>query len=87
MVQLLIWTFFIQFLQRENETHRRQLKGGAFKLNMHAQSYFDSNPYRNERPLPPLKKDDGKSSDVKPFKPSSPGKLVSRYTEGDHFQK
>ncbi len=67
------WLFF----QKENDLHRRNMKGGAFKLNMHAKSYFDENPYRSDRPLPPPKKTDGRRGDLKPFKPSSPGKIVS----------
>lgn len=60
--------------KKENESHRKALKGGAFRLNMHAKSFFDENPYRTDKPLPPLKSQSGKSGDVKPFKPSSPGK-------------
>lgn len=53
------------------------MKGGAFRLNMHPQAYFDGNPYRSDRPLPPAKRTPGKGPDVKPFKPSSPPKAVS----------
>ena len=63
-------------LQKENDAHRKSLKGGAFRLNMHPKSTFDENPYRSDRPLPPAKKADSKKLDVKPFKPSSPGKQV-----------
>lgn len=53
------------------------MKGGAFKLNMHPTDYFDENPYRGDRPLPPAKKQSDHKIDVKPFKPSSPGKNVT----------
>lgn len=56
------------------EAHRKALKGGPFKLNMAANPYFDENPYRSDRPLGSAKKSGGTRVDVKPFKPSSPGK-------------
>jgi len=71
-----------ELVKRENDSHRKNLKGGAFKLNMSAQSYFDSNPYRSDRPLPPVKKGDGKGPEVKPFKPSSPGKVPAGMKAG-----
>lgn len=63
-----------EFTKTENEAHRKALKGGAFRLNMAAKSYFDENPFQSDRPLGPPKKDSASRSDVKPFKPSSPGK-------------
>jgi len=60
--------------KKDNAHHRAALKGGAFKLNMHPNAYFDENPYRGDRPLPPVKKQGDRKLDVKPFKPSSPGK-------------
>ncbi|XP_067673317.1 cilia-and flagella-associated protein 96-like isoform X2 [Haliotis asinina] len=63
--------------KKENEGHRKLVKGGAFKLNMHPQALFDSNPYRSEKALPPVRKSSSatlKRNDLKPFKPSSPGK-------------
>jgi len=71
-----------EIVKRENEDHRRKLKGGAFKLNMHASTYFDSNPYRSDRGLPPLKKEPAKASHVNPFKPSSPGKVPAGMKAG-----
>ncbi len=74
------------FIQRENESHRRNLKGGAFRLNMHAKSYFDENPYKSDKALPGPKKSAGRRIDLKPFKPSSPGKLVSKVIlQHDHI--
>jgi len=52
-------------------------KGGAFRLNMAPRVYFDENPYKNDKPLPPAKKAFEKKLDLKPFKPSSPAKLVN----------
>ena len=66
----------IPLLQKENQNHRQALKGGAFRLNMHPQSYFDGNPYRSDKPLGPPKKEGSTVKDIKPFKPSSPAKAV-----------
>jgi len=63
-------------LQRENDAHKKAMTGGAFKLNMASRTYFDENPYKSEKPLPPAKKTVEKKWDVKPFKPSSPSKMV-----------
>ena len=71
-------TMYVRFtFQKENEAHRKSLKGGAFRLNMAPKQLFDDNPYRSDRALPPVKRDGSSKQDVKPFKPSSPGKLVS----------
>jgi len=66
-------------VQRENEAHRKLTKGGAFRLNMAPRDYFDENPYKNDKPLPPARKSADKKLDLKPFKPSSPSKMV-RYS-------
>lgn len=62
---------------KEMENHKKALKGGAFRLNMHPTEFFDGNPYRMDKPLPPVrsKSSKGVPKDLKPFKPSSPGKL------------
>lgn len=52
------------------------LKGGAFRLNMHPRTFFDSNPFHSDRPLGPNKKALPKIPVTKPFKPSSPAKKV-----------
>ena len=69
------------FFQKEIQAHKSATKGGAFRLNMHPTAYFDRNPYSSDKvrgrsgsATLPSKKDD-----VKPFKPSSPGKHVSSY--------
>lgn len=68
--------------KRENADHRKNLKGGAFKLNMHPTQFFDANPYRHDRGLPPLKSGGGKRKDVKPFKQSSPPKSMGGMKAG-----
>ena len=63
--------------QKEMAQHKGSLKGGAFRLNMHPQSFFDGNPFRMDKPLPPVRKSTSAGpKDLKPFKPSSPGKKV-----------
>lgn len=60
---------------KEIEIHKSALKGGAFRLNMHPTDFFDGNPYRLDKSLPPIKsKTTAEPKDLKPFKPSSPGK-------------
>ena len=80
------WFFFINCFscvvcmfccQRQNEAHKKALTGGPFRLNMASRTYFDENPYKSEKALPPAKKTAEKKWDVKPFKPSSPSKMVS----------
>lgn len=63
-----------QLMKRENEAHKKAVKGGAFRLNMAPKPFFDENPFKTERPLPPAKKAVDRKVDVKPFKPSSPAK-------------
>jgi len=46
---------------------------------MAARDYFDENPYKNDKPLPPARRLSEKRLDLKPFKPSSPAKAV-RYS-------
>ncbi|XP_005671772.2 UPF0602 protein C4orf47 homolog isoform X2 [Sus scrofa] len=67
--------------KKENEEHRRLLKGTAFKLNLYPREYFDANPYFFEKPLPPIKKAEKKETLANPFKPSSPGKKGTKYEE------
>uniref|UniRef100_A0A8D0BT11 Cilia-and flagella-associated protein 96 n=1 Tax=Salvator merianae TaxID=96440 RepID=A0A8D0BT11_SALMN len=58
-----------------SEEHHHLMKGGPFKLNLYPREYFDINPYFDEKPLPPLKKQPSAKVDMhNPFKPSSPGK-------------
>lgn len=65
--------------RRDHDAHRKALKGGPFKLNMNPEAFFDRNPYRSDRPLPSGLRPDGGKKDVKPFKPSSPGKQVTHH--------
>ncbi|XP_077333444.1 cilia-and flagella-associated protein 96 [Lithobates pipiens] len=63
-----------ELMKKEFESHKSKLKGGAFRLNLYPKDYFEGNPYRSDKPLPPLKKKAEKKQVVKPFKPSSPAK-------------
>ncbi|XP_068134796.1 cilia-and flagella-associated protein 96 [Hyperolius riggenbachi] len=63
-----------EMMKKESEGHKSRLKGGAFRLNLHPKDFFDGNPYRTDKPLPPLRKKEAKKEAVKPFKPSSPAK-------------
>lgn len=67
--------------RKECKQHTASLKGGAFKLNMAPKAFFDENPYRGDRPIPPPRKPGG-MSDLKPFKPSSPGKVPAGMKAG-----
>lgn len=68
--------------RKEIMAHKSLLKGGAFKLNLHPQDYFDQNPFRSDRPVGPPKKSAGKLPPVKPFKPSSPAKNIGGSKSG-----
>ena len=63
--------------QKEHKEDKKLVKGGAFKLNSHPKDLFDENPYRHDRPLPPIKDPKTSKDKPKPFKPSNPAKLVS----------
>lgn len=52
-------------------------KGGAFRLNLHPKTFFDGNPYKSDKPLPPIKESKSNKAIVKPFKQSSPGKEIA----------
>ncbi|PIK35996.1 putative UPF0602 protein C4orf47-like [Apostichopus japonicus] len=62
--------------RKEHQASRSAMKGGAFKLNMHPRSYFDSNPYYADKSLPPIKRNASPKRDVKPFRPSHPAKII-----------
>ncbi|XP_062069077.1 cilia-and flagella-associated protein 96 [Lepus europaeus] len=68
--------------KKENEAHRRLLKGTPFKLNLYPKDYFDTNPYSFEKALPPIKKVEKKEVLSSPFKPSSPGKKAGGMKAG-----
>ncbi|XP_005090248.1 UPF0602 protein C4orf47 homolog isoform X2 [Aplysia californica] len=73
-----------RLLKKEVAQHKAQLKAGAFHLNMHPSDYFDGNPYRTDKPLPPLRKSaDVTKKDVgPPFRPSNPGKVMGGMKAG-----
>ncbi|EDO34007.1 predicted protein [Nematostella vectensis] len=68
--------------KKEMDTSGKQMKGGAFKLNLHPKSYFDGNPYKSDRPLPPVKDGRKAKPDFKPFKPSHPPKEIGGMKAG-----
>ena len=68
--------------RKENELHRKALKGGAFKLNMAPKAYFDENPYKGDKPQGSAKSRSDHKGDIKPFKPSSPGKVPAGMKAG-----
>ena len=58
-----------------------------FKLNLHRNSPFDPNPFKLDKPLPPVRKTDTKVTGSKnirqpPFKQSSPGKAIGNCKAG-----
>ncbi|XP_046855147.1 UPF0602 protein C4orf47 homolog [Xenia sp. Carnegie-2017] len=61
---------------KDQQTSIKVRKGGAFRLNLHPNAFFDGNPYKTNKPLPPLKENKPKPHIVKPFKQSSPGKEI-----------
>uniref|UniRef100_A0A8C5RAR4 Cilia-and flagella-associated protein 96 n=1 Tax=Laticauda laticaudata TaxID=8630 RepID=A0A8C5RAR4_LATLA len=57
-----------------SEEHRYLMKGGPFKLNLYPREYFSTNPYHDEGPVPPPKRQLEKIPIPHPFKASSPTK-------------
>ncbi|CAG5134595.1 unnamed protein product [Candidula unifasciata] len=74
-----------EIIKKDAIAHKNALKGGVFRLNMYPASEFDNNPYKNERPLPPVRKwaGDGPAKAIQTaFKPSNPGKLLAGMKAG-----
>ncbi|TKS71990.1 UPF0602 protein C4orf47 -like protein [Collichthys lucidus] len=71
-------------LKREATVHRSKLRGGPFKLNLHPSDYFQGNPYRTDKPLPPANKPvpPGQKVSPVPFKPPSPSKKIGGMKAG-----
>ncbi|XP_065063088.1 cilia-and flagella-associated protein 96-like [Rhopilema esculentum] len=65
-----------ELVKKGQEDSKGKMKGGAFKLNLCPKQYFDVNPYKADRPLPPLREPKTDTREVKPFKQSSPGKEI-----------
>lgn len=65
--------------QKETTIHQSKLRHGPFKINLHPRDYFQGNPYRSDRPLPPAQKPlpPGQKVPPVPFKPPSPSKKVT----------
>lgn len=43
--------------KKTSDEHHRLMKGGPFKLHLYPRDYFDPNPYFDDQPLPPPKKE------------------------------
>ncbi|XP_073250775.1 cilia-and flagella-associated protein 96-like [Porites lutea] len=68
--------------KKEMEASFKARKGGPYKLNLHPKAFFDGNPYKSDRPLPPLKETRKQPEGLKPFKPSSPPKEIGGMKAG-----
>lgn len=62
--------------RKENTDSKKMMKGASFKLNLHPNAYFDGNPYKTDKPMPPYKENKKDNRAVKPFMPSSPAKEI-----------
>lgn len=62
--------------KKELAVDKSKMKGGAFKLNGAPKDFFDENPYKTDKPLPPVRKATPTKEPTPPFKPSNPGKLL-----------
>ncbi|XP_034546069.1 UPF0602 protein C4orf47 homolog isoform X2 [Notolabrus celidotus] len=73
-----------EVLKREAAIHRSKLRDGPFRLNLHPKDYFQRNPYRSDKPLPPAHKPLPPAQKVHPvpFKPTSPSKKIGGLKAG-----
>ncbi|XP_068181739.1 cilia-and flagella-associated protein 96 isoform X2 [Antennarius striatus] len=73
-----------EVLKKEATIHRSKFRDGPFKLNLHPRDYFQSNPFRSDKPLPPVQKPLPPTHKVSPvpFKPSSPSKKTGGMKAG-----
>ncbi|XP_042348702.1 UPF0602 protein C4orf47 homolog [Plectropomus leopardus] len=71
-------------LKKEAVIHRSKVRDGPFKLNLHPRDYFQGNPYRSDKPLPPANKPLPATQKVSvvPFKPTSPSKKIGGMKAG-----
>ncbi|XP_041653885.1 UPF0602 protein C4orf47 homolog isoform X2 [Cheilinus undulatus] len=71
-------------LKREAAIHRSKLRDGPFRINLHPKDYFQHNPYRSDKPLPPAHKPPPPAKKVSPipFKPPSPCKKAGGMKAG-----
>jgi len=71
-------------MRKAQEKSRQMNKGASFKLNLHPKAYFDNNPYKTEKIMPPYKETQtkGEKTPLKPFKPSSPAKEIGGSKSG-----
>uniref|UniRef100_A0A3B3UZH6 Cilia-and flagella-associated protein 96 n=1 Tax=Poecilia latipinna TaxID=48699 RepID=A0A3B3UZH6_9TELE len=64
--------------KREGAIHHSKLRDGPFRINLHPQDYFQVNPYRNHKALPPAQKPPQPQKNVStvPFIPRTPSKRI-----------
>ncbi|XP_075869764.1 cilia-and flagella-associated protein 96-like [Nelusetta ayraudi] len=65
-----------EVLKKEAAIHHSRVKNGPFTSSLHPRDYFQSNPFRSSKPLPPAHKPlpAAQATPPVPFKPSSLGK-------------
>ncbi|XP_054454080.1 UPF0602 protein C4orf47 homolog [Anoplopoma fimbria] len=87
-----------EILEKEAAIHFSKLRDGPFKFNLHPRDYFQGNPYRSDKPLPPSHKPLPPSHkplppshkplpaapkvSADPFKPPSPSKKIGGLKAG-----
>ncbi|KAF4091377.1 hypothetical protein AMELA_G00036220 [Ameiurus melas] len=72
-----------ELLKREMASHKSQMKGGPFHMNLHPKECFDSNPYKLNKPLTLPNMAEGKKTHFAvPFKPTSPSKMIGGMKAG-----
>jgi len=65
-----------EMMKSNHQQSKKMMKGGAFRLNLHPKAFFDNNPYKTDKPMPPYKEIKKLNNNFKPFQPSSPGKEI-----------
>lgn len=71
-----------ELMNQAHSNSKEMMKGSSFKLNLHPKEFFDGNPYKSDRPLPPVKEPKKKAVLTKPFKYSSPAKEIGGSKSG-----
>ncbi|CAJ1057991.1 UPF0602 protein C4orf47 homolog isoform X1 [Xyrichtys novacula] len=80
-----------ELLKREAAVHRSKFRDGPFRLNLRSKDYFQRNPYRSDKPLPPAHKPlppprkpvpSAQNVSPVPFKPPSPSKKIGGMKAG-----
>ncbi|XP_034739179.1 UPF0602 protein C4orf47 homolog isoform X1 [Etheostoma cragini] len=73
-----------EIMEKEAAIHSSKFRDGPFKVNLHPGDYFQSNPYRSDKPPPPAYKPlpAAQKLSAVPFKPPSPSKKVGGMKAG-----